>query len=39
MVETSTRRDNRIFGEIPSAEFARQLGVYAQLTGQQETED
>ncbi|KVO29209.1 hypothetical protein WJ74_24170 [Burkholderia ubonensis] len=38
-VEYNESRPHRALGETPPAEFARQLGVYAQLTGLQKAED
>jgi putative transposase len=38
-VEYNASRPHRALGEVPPAEYARQLGVHAQLTGQQSAED
>ncbi|CAG4917674.1 IS3 family transposase ISBvi7 [Paraburkholderia saeva] len=38
-VEYNESRPHRSLGEVPPAEYARQLGVHAQLTGQQSAED
>lgn len=37
--EYNESRPHRPLGEIPPAEFARQLGVYTQLTGLSEADD
>jgi putative transposase len=37
--EYNESRPHRALGEIPPAEFARQLGVYTQLTGLSEADD
>lgn len=38
-VEYNESRPHRALGEVPPAEYARQLGVHAKLTGQQNAED
>ncbi|PRE29584.1 integrase core domain-containing protein, partial [Burkholderia multivorans] len=38
-VEYNESRPHRALGEVPPAEYVRQLGLQAQLTDQQNAED